>query len=88
MKKYEVIHVLSVVDGNTDELVDLVELDEFKLEPFANQFDVDTKADPEMFNRYSVGPDDVPFLERELKMQLQLNFQRFAYFIEAAKKDL
>lgn len=87
-KKYEVVHVLTVVDGQTDELVDLVELDAFKVESFRDQFDVDTKADPEMFNRYSVGPDDVPFLERELDMKLQLNFQRFAYFIEAAKKDL
>lgn len=81
------VHVLTVVDGTTEELVDLLELKAFNLQQFAKQFDADIEVDPEMLDRYSVGPDDVPFLEQQLGRKLSFDFQRFAYFIEAAKKD-
>lgn len=86
-KQVVLVHVLTVVDGKTEELVDLLELRLFNLQQFAKQFDVDTTADPDMLDRYSVGPDDVPFLEQQLGRKLAFDFQRFAYFIEAAKKD-
>lgn len=85
---YEVVHVLTTVDGGSDNLVDLIEIDGFSLPEFREQFGANQEKDPFMYDRYSVGPDDVPFLEKKLGVQLQLNFQRFAYFIEAARKDV
>jgi hypothetical protein len=83
----KLVHVFTVIDGTSEELVDLIEIKAFDLKAFAEQFDADLKTDPEMRERYSVGPDDVTFLEKTLERELPLDFKRFAYFIEAATKD-
>jgi hypothetical protein len=80
------VHVLTVIEGESEELVHLVELKGFVATEYHQQFDVDPKGDPEMLDRYSVGPDDVPFLEKQLKKPINFDFKRFAYFIEAARK--
>jgi hypothetical protein len=81
---HTVCHVLSVFDGETEELVEIFEIEGFSLEAFAEQFDVPTKTDPEMLDRYAVGPDDVQFLERAIGRVLTLDFTKYGYFIEAA----
>ncbi len=83
----ELVHIITVIDGQTEELLDLIEIKGFSLNEFAKQFDADLKTDPEMRERYSVGPDDQIFLEAQLGRALQLDFKRYAYFIEAATKD-
>jgi len=59
-----ICHVLHIIDGSTEETVDVIELTTFELEAFLQQFDVPTQSDPMMLDRYVVGPDDVPFLSR------------------------
>lgn len=81
------VHIFTVIDGVSEELLDLIEIKNFEITAFAKQFDADLKTDPEMRSRYSVGPDDVAFLEKHLERELPLDFKRFAYFIEAAIKD-
>ena len=81
------VHILTVIDGSSEELLDLIEIKDFDLNKFAAQFDADLKTDPQMRERYSVGPDDVKFLENALGRELSLDFKRQAYFIEAANKD-
>ena len=81
-----VVHVLTVIDGVTEDLVDLIELRDFALNEYCEQFDVDRNRDPEMLERYSVGPDDLPFLEKSIGRSLSFDFARFAYFVEAATK--
>ena len=53
-----VVHVLTVIEGKSEEITGLIELTNFKLAEYQLQFDVDPIKDPEMLERYSVGPDD------------------------------
>lgn len=85
-KSESLVHLLTVVDGVSEELLSFEELKTFVLKDFQEQFDVDPVLDPDMRDRYSVGPDDVAFLERNMKKSLSFDFQKYAYFIEAAKK--
>jgi hypothetical protein len=78
-------HVLSVFDGDSEELVEIFEIENFSLEAFAVQFDVPDKTDPEMLDRYAVGPDDVRFLEQAIGRPLTFDFSKYGYFIEAAR---
>lgn len=87
MKSGELVHVLTVIDGSSEELVDLLELVNFQLAAFQKQFAVDVELDPEMQGRYSVGPDDAAFLSTNVGYELQFDFSVFAYFIEAARKN-
>lgn len=81
------VHLLTVVDGQTEELVEFLELKGFELDVFARQFAVDLQADPEMRDRYAVGPDDVAFICNIVGRELHFEFNRYAYFIEAARKE-
>jgi len=83
----DVCRVLTEVDGQTEEVVDFVEIINFDLESFCKQFDVPVEVDPRMLDRYSVGPDDVSFLEGVLQRPLKLDLARRAYFIEALIRD-
>jgi hypothetical protein len=87
MKTEEMVHVLTVIDGESEELVDLLELKNFQLEDFQRQFAVDTDLDPDMRDRYAVGPDDTAFLNSNVGLELQFDFSTYAYFIEAARKN-
>lgn len=74
---------LTIVDGTTEEVIDLHEIENFDVQAFAQQFDVPVQYDPHMLDRYAVGPDDVPFLNQILGVELPFDFSRYAYFIEA-----
>jgi hypothetical protein len=80
-------HVLTVVDGSSEEVVDVHELESFDLHAFCHQFDVPVERDPQMLDRYAVGPDDVAFLHKVMEIELPFEFSTYAYFIEAAERD-
>jgi len=80
-------HLLTVVHGESGELLDFVEIHDFDLPSFCAQFAVPIESDPEMLERYAIGPDDVAFLNGVIGRELNFEFSRFGYFIEAAKKD-
>ena len=82
-----IVHLLSIVDGESEETVKVVMFQSFVEKEFHRQFDVDPESDPEMLDRYSVGPDDVAFLNRYLEGQLEFDFTRFAYFVEAVRDE-
>lgn len=86
-KRFAICHVLSILDGATEEVVDVHEIHPFDLVAFRQQFDVPVESDPEMLDRYAVGPDDTTFLNGALGVDLSFDFSRYAYFIEAARKD-
>jgi hypothetical protein len=81
-------HVLTVIDGETEELIDVYEIPGFQLSSFLQQFDVPVETDPEMLDRYAVGPDDADFVTQALGFELSFDFSRFGYLIEAAEKDI
>jgi hypothetical protein len=82
-----ICHVLTVVHGTSEEVVDVHELEPFDLVAFCHQFDVPVEHDPQMLDRYAVGPDDVAFLHGIMEIELPFNFATHAYFIEAARRD-
>jgi len=79
-----ICHVLVIIDGKTEETLDIVELTRFELGPFRNQFDVPVESDPDMLDRYVVGPDDEAFLRQYLDRQITFDFSANGYWIEAA----
>lgn len=81
-----VCHVLTVVDGSSEEIIDVHELEPFDLQAFCHQFDVPVERDPQMLDRYAVGPDDVAFLHKVMEIELPFEFSTHAYFIEAAER--
>ena len=81
-------HILTVVDGKSEEVIDAFEIETFDLPAFVHQFDVPTESDPKMLDRYSIGPEDASFVESALGFSVGFDFARYAYFIEAAEKDI
>ena len=79
-----IIHVLTVFDAFTEEMVDVLRFRRFDLKAFLLQFAVDTTSDPHMTDRYAIGPDDTPLVNEALGYEHFFNFKEFAYFIEAA----
>jgi len=79
-----VCHVLVVIDGSTEEPIDIIELTRFDLPLFCKQFDVPVEHDPQMLDRYVVGPDDEQFLREHLDTELAFDFSANGYWIEAA----
>ena len=79
-----IIHVLTIFDAVSEEMVDVLRFRRFELAEFLVQFAVDEESDPDMTDRYAVGPDDVPLVQRALGYEHYFNFKEFAYFIEAA----
>ena len=82
-----ICHVLAVVDGNTEEVVDVHLLEPFDLHAFCQQFDVPVEHDPQMLDRYAVGPDDVAFIHKVLEIEIPFDFGTHAYFIEAVRRE-
>lgn len=80
-------HVLAVVDGTTEEVVDIHLLEPFDLPAFCRQFDVPIEHDPQMLDRYAVGPDDVAFIHKVLEVEIPFDFAENAYFIEAVRRE-
>ena len=84
---HDICRVLAVFDGETEQLQDVIELVGFELESFVTQFDVPVESDPEMLDRYAVGPADLDFLRRHLTEEIEFDFTKFGYFIDAAKRE-
>ena len=84
---HAVAHVLSIIDGETEELIDVIQIPYFDLERFKVQFDVSNQTDPQMLDRYAVGPGDIAFINRALGLEIEFDFTNTAYFIEAVKND-
>ena len=82
-----VTHVLAVYDGISEEIIDVVKIVQFNLAEFIDQFDVDPERDPQMEDRYAVGPDDLPFLGKKLANQIAFDLSTKAYFVEAVADD-
>lgn len=80
-------HVLVVLDGATEDILEVFKLDSFSLPAFSEQFDVPTESDPQMHDRYAVGPDDEDFLRDHLPEGMVFDFRANAYFIEAVEND-
>ena len=83
----QIVHVLTVVDGVTEEIVEVHDLPHFSLEEFVKQYEVDPVLDPEMHARYSVGPDDAPLVIKAMEKVICFEFSQFAYFIDAVVDD-
>lgn len=82
-----ICRVLAIFDGETEELLDVIELVNFDLQAFTNQFDVPIETDPNMLDRYAVGPIDVDFIRKHLPAELDFEFSAHAYFLDAAKRE-
>lgn len=80
-------HVLTVVDGVTEEVIDVIELPNLSLEAFRRHYEVPAHDDPEMVDRYSVGPDDLAFVRQAAGQEVHFDLTKYAYFIEAVLLD-
>jgi len=87
MSRHTIVHVLAVYDGETEELVTLHRLERFDEAAFRDQFAAGAAIDPDLTETYSVGPDDVPVVQRMLATEVQFHFERYGYLIEAARDD-
>lgn len=83
----ELCRVLVILDGESEDVLDVVELQGFDINAFAEQFDVPIESDPHMLDRYAVGPDDAGFVNDHLDTVMTFDFARNAYFIEAATRE-
>jgi hypothetical protein len=81
-----IAHVLVVLDGLSEDVLDAIELVNFDLTLFCQQFDVPTQYDPDMLDRYVVGPDDIAFLKPYLPKPVDFNFESHGYWIEAVTR--
>lgn len=79
-----VCHVLVVMDGRSEDIIDAIPIPRFQLAPFCYQFDVPVETDSEMLDRYVVGPDDEEFLRQYLDEAIVFDFTANGYWIEAA----
>ncbi len=84
---YQICYVLTMIDGSTEETVEVWEIPDFDLGEFTEQFDVPVHSDPEMLDRYAVGPVDIAFLHGVMAIPINFDFTRYAYFIEAVRQD-
>ncbi len=82
-----ICRVLAIFDGETEALVDVIELKAFDLESFSSQFDVPVETDPQMLDRYAVGPSDLSFLEKHIAEDVEFDFSKYGYFIDAARRE-
>jgi hypothetical protein len=80
-----IVHGLAIYDGASEELVEFIPINHFDLARFSKQFDVLHASDPQMHDRYSVGPDDAQFVRQELGEMVNFDFKNKAYFIEAVE---
>jgi hypothetical protein len=83
----QLMRALVVLDGETEDVLDILELQGFDLKAFLVQFDVPVETDPEMLDRYAVGPDDADFVNDHLEVSMVFDFRRNAYFIDALDRS-
>jgi hypothetical protein len=87
MSVANICHILHIIDGATEATIDAIEISPFDLSAFCKQFDVPVEHDPQMLDRYVVGPDDVLFLSQKLPFPITFDFTSRGYWIEAVKRD-
>jgi len=87
MNNNQITHCLTVYNGESEEIETFFDLPDFNLEEFKLHFDVDPARDPEMLDRYAVGPDDVSFLQKFVKEAVAYSFSSKGYFVEAVRRD-
>ena len=75
-----------IIDGSTEDTIDVVQFKSFNLDLFCQQFDVPTQSDPQMLDRYVVGPDDLDFLVPYLQQPVEFRFDVRGYWIEAVTR--
>lgn len=85
--KSKVCHVLVVINGTTEDIERVVELQNFDKEAFMNQLDVPKQSDPDMLDRYVIGPDDVSFVKNYLPESVNFDFSNLGYWIEAVTRN-
>lgn len=73
---------LTVYDGKNESLIEYHELVGYSLATFLEHFFVDPERDPQMFDRYSITPEDAQFVQPFLPQPVDFDFQSRAYFIE------
>jgi len=81
------MRALVVIDGESEDVLDIHELQGFDLDSFLEQFDVPVETDPEMLDQYAVGPDDADFVNDHLEVSMVFDFRRNAYFIDALDRS-
>jgi hypothetical protein len=87
VEKNAICHVLVVINGASEEVIEVVELLNFDKQAFVEQLDVPIQSDPDMLDRYVIGPDDVGFVSSYLSKTVEFNFSTMGYWIEAVKYD-
>ena len=87
MSTSKLCHVLVVINGTTEDVERVIELRNFDKEAFMAQLDVPNQSDPEMLDRYVVGPDDVSFVKDYLTEPVTFDFSNLGYWIEAVTRD-
>ena len=87
MSTSKLCHVLVVINGTTEDVERVIELRNFDKEAFMAQLDVPKQSDPEMLDRYVVGPDDVSFVKDYLTEPVTFDFSNLCYWIEAVTRD-
>ena len=85
--KEDICHILTIIDGSTEEVIEVIEIKNFDLSRFRIQFDVSPETDPDMLERYGIGPDDADFVCQALGREVPFEFSKFAYFVEAVQRQ-
>jgi len=83
----QITRCLTVYDGESEEVELFFELENFNLKDFMFRFDVNPTDDPEMLDRYAVGPDEVSFLKAYLTEEISFDFRNKGYFVEAVLRE-
>ncbi len=82
-----IVHILAIYDGKSEDLIEIIELPHFSPEKMIAHYEIDTAADPDIHNRYSVGPDDISIVNQAAGREISFDFTANGYFIEAVRDD-
>ena len=85
--KNKIGRFLVVYDGDTEEVSELIALDNVDLDTLKDLLDV-PPTDPEMHDRYVVGPDEFEQISSYFPEKVEPDFSQNAYFVEAIVEDL
>jgi len=83
----KITRCLTVYDGASEEVELFFELENYNLKEFMFRFDVNPTDDPEMLDRYAIGPDEVSFLKAFLNEEIIFDFSNKGYFVEAVLRE-
>ncbi len=77
---------LVIYDGKTEEVSKLIVLKNVELGNLKDMLDV-PPSDPEMHDRYAVGPDEMELISPYFDEEIEVDFSKHACFIEAIIED-